>query len=407
MNKYQNFKNLNERSFIFLLLTLSLLSAFGPFITDLYLPALPLLTGYFQTSVSNVQLSLSVSMLGLAIGQLIIGPLSDKYGRKFPLLFCMWLFVISTIACLFSWDIYSFVFFRLIQGMAGAGGVVLSKSIPADMFTGKELAKYIAIISAINGIAPVLSPVIGGLLLQFTNWKGVFIVLLSIGIVILILSYLLKESLPVEKRSDKSTFSTFISLGKVFRNPTYAFNTFTMVMAAVVLFSYIASSPFIIQEHYGYSPLVFSLCFSINAIGIALGSVISMRFKQTKNSIIVGSSGLLILALATAFCLFNDMPFIYFESCLLVLMIFLGLLFPSTTALALDSERKNAGAASAAIGSLTFLAGSICSPLVGIGNFLHSSAICILTGAILTALFCLLARRNEKKMKKLKLNLNQ
>jgi len=405
MNKYQNSTKINKRSSIFLLLTLSLLSAFGPFVTDFYLPSLPSLTGYFQTSVSNVQLSLSLSMLGLALGQLIIGPLSDKYGRKSPLLFCMWIFVISTIACLFSWDIYSFVFFRLIQGMAGAGGVVLSKSIPADMFTGKELAKYIAIISAINGIAPVLSPVIGGLLLQFTNWKGVFIVLLGLGVVILILSYFLKESLPVEKRSNKSAFSTFISLGKVFRNPIFAYNTFTLAMAAVVLFSYIASSPFIIQEHYGYSPLVFSLCFSLNAIGIVVGSVISMRFKQPKNSIIVGSSGLLILALATAFCLFNNMPFIYFESSLIVLMIFLGLLFPSTTALALDSERKNAGAASAAIGATTFLAGSICSPLVGLGNLLHSTAICILTGALLAALFSFLARRNEIKMSALKLNL--
>jgi len=195
-------------------------------------------------------------------------------------------------------------FLVLIQGMAGAGGVVLSKSIPTDMFTGKELAKYIAIISAINGIAPVISPVIGGLLLQFTNWKGIFIVLLGIGVVILILSYFLKESLPVEKRSNKSTFSTFISLGKVFRNPTYVYNTFTLVMAAVVLFSYIAASPFIIQEHYGYSPLIFSLCFALNSLGIVVGSIISMRFKQTKNSIIVGSSGLFVFSLATAFLSF-------------------------------------------------------------------------------------------------------
>ncbi len=234
-----------KSSSLLVLITLALLSAFGPFITDLYLPALPSLTNYFNTSTANVQLSLSLSMFGLALGQLLIGPLSDKYGRKKPLLICMWVFVVSTIACMFSWDIYSFVFFRLIQGMAGAGGVVLSKSIPTDMFSGKELAKYIAIISAINGIAPVLSPVIGGLLLEFTSWKGVFIVLLGLGIIILLLSYSLKESLPSEKRNNKSAFSTFISLGKVFRNPSYVYNTFTLVMASVVLFSYIAASPFL------------------------------------------------------------------------------------------------------------------------------------------------------------------
>ena len=243
MNIHQTIRTTDRKntSSGLLLITLALLSAFGPFVTDLYLPALPSLTKYFQTSTSNVQLSLSLSMLGLALGQLLIGPLSDKYGRKSPLLVCMWIFLISTIACLFSWDIYSFVFFRLIQGMAGAGGVVLSKSIPTDMFTGKDLAKYIAIISAINGIAPIVSPVIGGILLEFTDWKSAFWVLLGLGALILFLSYRLKESLPNDKRSNKSTLSTFKTLGKVFKNPTYTFNTFTLVMSAVVLFSYIAS----------------------------------------------------------------------------------------------------------------------------------------------------------------------
>lgn len=397
MNKHLNSAKETKSTYILLLLTLSLLSAFGPFITDLYLPALPRLTAYFNTSASNVQLSLSLSMFGLALGQLLIGPLSDKYGRKSPLLICMWLFVISTVACLFSWDIYSFVVFRLIQGMAGAGGVVLSKSIPTDMFTGTELAKYLAIISAINGIAPVVSPVIGGVLLQFTNWKGVFIVLLGIGFIILLLSYRLKESLHVEKRSNKSAFSTFIALGKVFKNPTYAYNTFTIAMAAVVLFSYIASSPFIIQEHYGYSPLIFSFWFSINSISIVFGSALSMRFKQPKNSIITGSLGFLIMGLATSFCLYQNMSFIFFETCLMGVLFFFGLILPSSIAIALDSERQNAGAASAAIGAIIFFAGSICSPLVGIGNILHSTAICILTGVTLTALFCFLARRNEIK----------
>ena len=399
MNRFLNQHLTYEKktSALFVLITLSLLSAFGPFITDLYLPALPSLPGYFNTSASNVQLSLSLSMLGLALGQLLIGPVSDKYGRRRPLLLCMWLFIISTIACLFSHGIYFFVFFRLIQGIAGAGGVVLSKSVPTDMFSGKELARYLAIISAINGIAPVVSPVIGGILLQFTNWRGVFVVLLGIGALILFLSYNLKESLPPERRSDKSAFSTFLSLGKVFRNPTYVLNTFTMVTAAIVLFSYIASSPFIIQEHYGYSPLVFSLCFSVNSLGIALGSALSIRFKQTKHSIIAGTSGLIFFAIATAHCLFFDLPFLCFEGSLIIMLVFLGLIFPSTTALALDSERQHAGAASAVIGSFTFLAGSICTPIVGLGNFLYPTAICLISGAGLSALFCILARRNELK----------
>ena len=375
-----------------------MLSAFGPFVTDLYLPALPSLADYFETSASTVNLSLSLSMLGLALGQVLIGPVSDKYGRRKPLLICMWLFVISTIACLFSWDIYSFVAFRLIQGIAGAGGVVLSKSIPTDMFSGKELVKYLAIISAINGIAPVISPVLGGVMLKFTNWKGMFVLLLSLGVLILFLSYKLKESLPLSKRNKKNVFSTFVSLGKVFRNPTYVYNAFTMVMAAVVLFSYIASSPFIIQEHFGFSPLVFSLCFALNAAAIGAGSLLSMKFNQPKHSIITGSSGLLIFAIATAFCLYLELPFVWFEGTLMLMLICLGLVFPAATALAMDAERDNAGAASAVIGSLTFLTGSICTPLVGMGNLLHSTALCLLSGAILSVLFCFLARRNETKI---------
>jgi len=391
------FRMQRKTSSFHILITLVLLSAFGPFLTDLYLPALPSLTTYFNTTTSYVQLSLSLSMLGLGLGQLLIGPLSDKYGRKRPLLICMWILNLSTIACLFSWDIFSFVLFRLIQGIAGSGGVVLSKSIPTDKYTGKTLARYLAIISAMNGIAPVVSPVIGGILLEFTNWKGVFVVLLGLGALILILSYGLKESLSVDRRNNKSAFSTFFTLGKVFRNPTFVYNTFTLVMAAVVLFSYIAASPFIIQEHYGFSPLAFSLFFSLNSIGIAAGSALSMRFKLPQQSIIAGCSGLLVFTAATAVCLYLDLPFVYFESFLFVTLVFLGLLFPSTTALAMDSERDNAGAASAIIGSFTFLAGSICAPLVGIGNLLHTTAICMFTGAILSVSFCILSRRNELK----------
>ena len=286
--------------------------------------------------------------------------------------------------------------FRLIQGIAGAGGVVLSKSIPTDMFTGKELVSYLAIISAINGIAPVISPVLGGVMLEFTNWKGMFVLLLILGILILFLSYNLKESLPLAKRNNKNVFSTFVSLGKVFRNPTYVFNAFTMVMAAVVLFSYIASSPFIIQEHFGFSPLVFSLCFALNAVAIGVGSILSMKFNQPKYSIMAGSSGLLFFAIATAICLYLNLPFMWFEGTLMLMLICLGLVFPAATALAMDAERGNAGAASAVIGSLTFLVGSIVTPLVGIGNLLHSTALCLLIGAILSVLFCFLARRNEK-----------
>lgn len=136
---------------MFLLILLDMLSAFGPFVTDMYLLSLPAMTDYFSTNSSMVQLGLTTSMIGLALGQVFLGPLSDKYGRRPLLLVSMILFVVSTIFCLFALDIYSFVTLRLVQGIGGAGGIVISRSVATDKFPGKEFAKILAVIGDING----------------------------------------------------------------------------------------------------------------------------------------------------------------------------------------------------------------------------------------------------------------
>lgn len=168
---------MNEKtrnSELYLLLMVGAISAFGPFVTDFYLPALPSLNEYFHTTASLVQLSLTFSMVGLAVGQLLIGPLSDKYGRKSPLLLSLVAFSVSTLGCLYAPDIYWFIFFRLIQGLAGAGGLVISKSIATDLYEGKELTRFFSMLSSVQGLAPICAPVLGGFLLEVTNWKGIF-----------------------------------------------------------------------------------------------------------------------------------------------------------------------------------------------------------------------------------------
>ena len=167
-----------QNSKTFLLVLLGILAAFGPFVTDMYLPGLPSMTVYFDTTASMVQLGITTAMLGLGFGQIIVGPLSDKYGRKLPLLLSLWLFIFSTIACICSWSIGAFIFFRFLQGIAGAGGIVISRSVATDCYGGKELAKAFAMISAVNGLAPILAPVGGGVMLKFTNWLGIFVFLL-------------------------------------------------------------------------------------------------------------------------------------------------------------------------------------------------------------------------------------
>lgn len=175
-----------SNSQLFILVFLGILTAFGPFVTDMYLPTLPAMTDYFHTTSSQVQLGLTASMIGLAVGQLFFGPLSDKYGRRLPLIVAMCLFLLATLGCLYSRTIMQFVGWRVVQGMAGAGGIVISRSIAADKYSGRELAKMLAIIGAINGVAPVAAPVAGGGMAESVGWHGIFWVLFGLGILLLL-----------------------------------------------------------------------------------------------------------------------------------------------------------------------------------------------------------------------------
>lgn len=186
----------NGNSKFFLLTLLGMLTAFGPFVTDMYLPSQPSMREYFKTTSSLVQLGLTASMIGLVAGQIFFGSLSDKYGRRSPMLAAMYLFIISTIGCIFAPTIERFVILRLLQGITGAGGIVISRSVATDMFTGKELAKTLAIIGAINGVAPVAAPIIGGGLTEGIDRKGIFWVLLALGIILLLGCRLIRQIPP-------------------------------------------------------------------------------------------------------------------------------------------------------------------------------------------------------------------
>jgi len=257
-----------DNSKIYLLVLLGLLTAFGPFVTDMYLPTLPAMTDFFHTSSSMVQMGLTTSMIGLAAGQLLFGPLSDKYGRRTPLLTAMWLFIGSTLLCIFASDIRQFVTARFLQGIAGSGGIVISRSVATDRFGGRDLARMLALIGAVNGVAPVVAPIIGGTLTDSIGWQGIFCILLMLGCVLLAGCFRLRESLPAERRSAVAWGDIFRSFGTVLRNRRYVAYVLQMGFAQGVLFAYIASSPFIMQGHYGFSAFEFSICFAVNAVAI-------------------------------------------------------------------------------------------------------------------------------------------
>ncbi len=366
----------------FILIFLGMLSAFGPFVTDMYLPTLPAMTHYFHTTSSLVQLGLTSSMIGLACGQLVFGPLSDKYGRRMPLIAAMTLFLFATVGSILSQTIMQFVGWRLVQGIAGAGGIVISRSVAADKYTGHELAKMLGLIGAINGVAPIAAPIGGGLMADSVGWQGIFWCLFAIGILLLAGSVRFSESLPSERRADTRWSDVLKSFSRVLGHRRYVCYILQFAFAQGVLFANISSAPFIMQQHYGFSPMQFSICFGINAIAIVVAAAWSARFPHPEQALHYGSIGMLVASAGLFIALASDCSFWIYEVLLICLLGMIGLTFTASNALALECERDNAGTASALLGALGFAAGGIVSPLVGLGNILLPTGAIFLTGSL-------------------------
>lgn len=364
----------NSRRYI--LWMVGMVSALGPFVTDFYLPSLPALAGYFSATASLVQLSLTFCMIGLAAGQLIIGPLSDKYGRKRPLVWSMVLFCAATVCCLLAPDIYLFLFCRLLQGIAGAGGIVISKSIVTDLYRGEELPRFFSMLSIVQGLAPICAPVLGGILAEYTDWKGIFAVLLAVGIILIFVLIRFRESLQEDLRIQGSIGATFRNYVPVLSDGRFVRYVLVQAFAMGVMFAYISASPFIFQEHFGLTPFQYSLCFGVNALAIMAGSLTVTKFRTAVSALRAGVSGFLFMGCVVAVMLIAGSVWTV-EAALWGLLFFLGLIFPSSTALALELQRRNSGNASAVLGFLGFLFGGVLSPLTGLGNMLWTTAVII------------------------------
>ena len=340
---------------------------------------------------------MSVCMVGLAAGQLLVGPMSDKYGRRAPLLFSMWLFALSTIGCVFATDIYFFVAMRFFQGVAGAGGIALSRSISADKYSGLELARFLAIIAAVHSIAPVAAPVVGGVMLSFYSWRAVFVCLALLGAVLLWLSYRVGESLPRERRSSLSFFGIFKLYGNVVCDRVAIFYILQQGAMYSILFGYISASPFIFENVYGLQPIAFSGVFALNAIGIGIGAAVSAKFSRRRTAVVCAGAGVLAAALFGVSAILFDLGVYAVESALFTMMFFFGLSTPAAAAIVLDSQRENAGTAAALLGALPFFVGSLAAPLVGLCDIKTDFAFVIVVGGILAFVLALVARAYQKK----------
>ncbi|MDE5987404.1 MAG: multidrug effflux MFS transporter [Prevotella sp.] len=378
-----------------LIFILGNLTAFGPFITDFYLPCLPELTGCFSASAPMIQLSLTAGMFGLAAGQLFIGPVSDKYGRRRPLLWCLLLFVLSTVGSMCSTSIHVFVLFRMLQGMSGASGLVISKAIIADSFTGRDMNRYFSLLAAVQGMAPIVAPVIGGIAFSLTSWQGTFAVLGLWAFGLLLVCRRMSETLPVEERLQMPVLKTFRCYGQVLGNGRYLVMNLLQSFSSAALMAYISASPFIFQNHFGLTPLEYSVCFAANALGLVVGSSMVMNVKRLSTVTPWCSAGLLATGIMVSVSLWLEWPFAVFELMIVLMLLCVGMMTPVGITLALNAVSEHRGIASALLGSVPFLLGGIVAPLTGLGNMIHSmTAIVLLCSVVCMGLYLYSRRWN-------------
>lgn len=351
---------------------LGCLAGIGPLCTDLYLPALPQIAAKLSTSASFVQFSLTATLLGIAVGQIFIGPNSDIHGRRKPLTLSLIIFIITSFLCSFATSIGELILFRFIQGLAGAGGIVLSRAIACDLYSGAELTKFYSLLMLINGIAPILSPVIGGQILAVSDWQGIFLTLGLFSILLtLAVVFGLKESLPQEQRHAGGLKATFVTFGRLLSDR--GFVGYVLVQGFIIagLFAYISGSPFVLQNIYGLSAKAFSLCFAVNGAGIMLFAQLTGYFTGK-----FGEQQLLVFGLSLAlFCSILLLALSLIQASLIFILLPLFIIISSigitTTAsfsLAIQRQPDSAGSAAGLLGVVPFIFGAAASPLAGLGS---------------------------------------
>ncbi|MCM1291100.1 MAG: multidrug effflux MFS transporter [Prevotella sp.] len=379
-------------NFTFFIIYMAGLSAFGSFVNDMYLPSLPEMTGYFDCSIPMAQMGLTTGMIGLALGQLLMGPISDKYGRKPILLSGLIFFIVSAVISVFSPTIHFFLLMRFFQGLGASAGYFLARTIPADVYSGRALAKTMAIIGGINGFAPASSPVLGGLVSDRWGWRGVFVVLALFGVLLLVMSPKLRETLSMDKRDTGSVWSAFKKYCVLLRNRKFMVHVLLKGSGLGVLFAYISGGPFIYEHDFGFSELDFGLIMGGNALLVALGSMLALRFKVLRNAAIYGSCGLLALSVLLVVLVYRIGDFWSFELTILPILFCLGMIFTVGNTLAMDEGRDIAGGASAILGICGYVFGAVVSPLVGRGVVIHSTAITIMAVSSITFIFAMITK---------------
>lgn len=360
-----------DRWLLLMTVLLGALAAIAPLSMDMYLPALPSMMKAFGVSPSVIQLSLTACMAGMAAGQIFVGPVSDEAGRRKPLMVGMGVFTLASIGCILSTNIVVFLLFRLIQGLSGGAGIVLSRAIARDICKGTALTKLFSMLMLVNGIAPILAPVIGGQILRFSPWEGVFVLIAIVGLILTVSAAAMRETLPSQRRTGGGLAASLHGFTALFSQRYFMGHCLMQCFGFAAFFSYISASSFVFQNVYGVSPQVFSLIFGVNGIGLLISGAMTGRltgrvadWKLLRGALLVAALGSVLLLLAFWFGM--PLPFV------LVILFFtvstLSMMSTSSFSLAMQSQGRNAGSASALIGFFSMISGAVMAPVVGIAG---------------------------------------
>ncbi|WP_406727798.1 multidrug effflux MFS transporter [Streptomyces sp. GD-15H] len=364
------------RAGLLVTLILGSLTATSPLAMDMYLPALPEVTRSLGSTAATVQLTLTACLAGMAVGQLVVGPMSDRWGRRRPLLTGLAVYVVATALCAFAPTVELLIAFRLAQGLAGAAGIVIARAVVRDLYDGVAMARFFSTLMLVSGVAPIVAPLIGGQVLRVTDWRGVFVVLTALGVLLSVVVWVkLPETLAPADRHGGGVGEALGSMRRLLADRAFSGYVLTGGFTFAALFAYVAASPFVVQEIYGASPQTFSLLFGLNSVGLVImgqvnGKALVGRVRLDR---VLGLGLAVVLAAATAVLLmalgvFGDVGLTPVAVALFVLMSAMGITLPNTQALALMRTRHAAGSASALLGMSSFLIGALASPLVGIAG---------------------------------------
>jgi DHA1 family bicyclomycin/chloramphenicol resistance-like MFS transporter len=360
---------LSRSSRLLYIVVLGALVALGPFTIDLYLPAFPVVADEFDASEAAIQLTLTATMIGFGLGQLVVGPWSDTVGRRLPLILATTLHVGSSLGVAFAPDIAGVLVFRVLQGIGAAGGGVVAMATVRDLFGGQPLVRMLSRLALVTSLAPILAPVIGSQLLVLLDWRGLFIALAGYGTVIVALAAtLIAETLPPERRRVRGHSTTAQRYRAVLSDRVFVGVALIAGLVFSGMFAYLSASSFLFQEVYGFDPQQFGILFAVNSIGLAVSSQVASRLMRVFAPARILVFSLPIMALAgfiAASAAFFDLGLAPVVAATFVFLSCAGLSFPCIQVTALAPHGAEAGTAAALLGAIIFGLASLSAPIVG------------------------------------------